>query len=1386
MPYLNETDWFLGYTNGAIFYPFVSFLTMKPAALLFSVITAFFMASAGYAFQPAVQPFSWPELEKQYLVRHYTVEDGLPVNTVSQMLHASDGFIYLLTLDGLVRFDGVRFRVFDSANTPGFKSNRFLNMVEGKDGEIWLNDDLNNFYLFRKGEAFRIQDIEIFRDYKVNKFAVTFEGKIWISTNKGMLYQESGLDFRHPSKDNRLIAAEDLVITQTGSVLVISDLGLNLVTKKESRVVIPADKLKIPLTRIFDVQSAGGSSIWILSDIATAVHVSNTFEQVMYTYSHPGASNHFTVLNHADSSILIKTGTGYVRPALSDNSLEPVVLNGSEKLFTYTNQEKTPVSVLQKVQGKVFVNGMEAFSTSARIYSSLIDREGSIWVSTHGSGIYQMKRKKFITLGEQLRDSLVNIYGMHYYGDDIWGASFIGKVFHITDHQIKSYSASTENTQNKFFTAVTKTRAGDVYLGGFNIWKLNHDSWETLNLLTPGLGSVAAFFEDSNNRFWISTEQSINKLINGKLVPFYDENGTTLTQVRSIQELTDGTLLFATLGKGIAFLGRENKFQFITEHEGLSSNLVRDVYVSSTDTLWVVTENNGLTRLILNPGNGNTVLKAEHITTRDGLSDNSLHRMLEDEFGFFWINSNNKIMRVARQELDDYLDSKTPRLNIESFGTEDGLVNNEGNGGRQNSGVLTFDGKLLFPNQAGLVYTRPEWHVQESGYALIPPKIESVSFENSMFSLAGNAAYALPVSVREFQIKFTLPTFENPDKLTLEYKLEGVNSTWQQAGPERLATFTNLTAGEYPFLMRGKLPGNKEYSEASFLLTIPPLFYETTWFILLIISVLLGLLFLSFQTVISRSRKKEEQLNNLVAQRTFELEEALDEVQKLDEAKSTFFTNFTHELRTPLSLILNPLEDIIERNHHTENTVMNHHLNLMQRNALRLKDLVNHLLDVSKLSAGEFILTVEQTALPGLTKLIISQFEYAINEKGLEVEMHEPDHFPAIFTDTKGWEHICINLLSNAIKYTPPKGTITISFTEKEECIRVEFKDTGTGIPSKEQSRIFDPYYQVGTEVDKAGGTGIGLALVRGLVERMGGTITVESAPGTGSTFIIELRKGSAHFSPKDIIKNGTIPRSEVVLMPEISDQDEKISESPDPSTAKILLVEDNDDFRNYYHSLLSGPYQVQVAANGVQGLEMLEHYQPDIIISDIMMPRMDGYEMMRAIREMEQYRSIPFIFLSARDSDVDIETGLNSGADIYLTKPVKNRLLLTQIKALLRREQYIREAPLSEPSKGVVTLKVEEIIQRHLGNPELSIEMIAGAMLMSRTTLFRKWKKENEVSLVEAVTNKRLEEALRLIQKDELSISEAAFAVGYKHLSHFSRAFKKAYKTPPSEYLKT
>lgn len=1219
------------------------------------------------AFQAYRIPINWEKLHDQKTIRHFTVESGLPVNSIVSILPGNDDYLYIATFDGLVRFDGDRFVIFNTANTPGLKRNRLARILTGTNNSIWIQDTSGNIYSFKDGKATLLSDLISELNLTVLNFQTDSTLQLLIYTTTGLWKQ-----------------------------------------KKEG----------------FE------------------------FEQInSVEYSNP------------------------VTEVKNENAKTPEF----EALF----------------ENGLSFEGKEILSLSDSVWTISKDYEGGIWIRTVGDGIFQVLPKKMLTIGENYVQGLSNVYGLYEdTNQNIWAGGFTNGIFRVNNSNIEHWNEKNGTLPATTIRTLIELKNGKTYAGGGDgIWKLENDKWIFEN---PLIG-VDAFFEDTQNRFWVGSNTGLYLLKEDKLIPFLDVNGTTIEQTKSIVELQNEELLFATAGQGIAFLNTENLFQFITSEDDLSSDLVRDIYVTSSDTLWVATEDLGLDRVIL--GEGFVPRQINNVSTADGLISNSLHRLIEDEFGFFWINSNNGIMRINKVELNAYMDGFTSSFSVESFTTKNDLLDNEGNGGAQSSGLLTKDGKLLFPNQTGLVYTRPEWHLTPDNLTLVKPRAETFSFSDSVISLENIPAFSLPKTIRNFQIKFTLPTFTTPKNLILEYKMEGVNDTWTRVGAERLASFTNVPGGSYTFLMRGKLTGQTDYAEGRLNLTVPKLFYETSWFALFVITIGLLLFWLLFRFLLRRGKNREAHLNELVKVRTTELvkekektETALEQLRKLDESKSRFFTNFTHELRTPLSLILNPLEEMIEGDSSTQPQKRDTNLSLMKRNAERLKRQVNQLLDVSKLNTGEFTLSVEPVDLETLTKQYASQFEHALARKAITLTVSSLKTLSPIYLDVSSWEHICTNLLSNALKFTPENGEISISFSEKKNTVIITFTDSGIGIPDSELPFVFDSYFQGESSISKAEGTGIGLSLVKGLIERFGGSIHVLSEIEKGTTFSITLKKGFLHFGSKDSIRHEL--RSYETHAPKNITDEEKFVDiavsDENSSLQSILLVDDNEDFRGYLHSLIAPFYNVKVATNGKEGIACLEDFRPDIILSDIMMPEMDGYEMMRAIRAMQPYKHIPFIFLSAKDSDVDIETGLNSGADIYLTKPVQNKLLLTQIRVLLRREQSLSKSKIALNIDPISPLlkNVHEIIQRHLGSPDLSIDMIAMALSMSRSSLFRKWKKESKETINQKITALRLDEAIRLIKEEDITISEAAYAVGFNHTSYFSKAFKKIYGVTPQEYL--
>jgi signal transduction histidine kinase/DNA-binding response OmpR family regulator len=670
---------------------------------------------------------------------------------------------------------------------------------------------------------------------------------------------------------------------------------------------------------------------------------------------------------------------------------------------------------------------------------------------------------------------------------------------------------------------------------------------------------------------------------------------------------------------------------------------------------------------------------------------------------------------------------------------------------------------------------------------------------------------------RSIRFRYAAPFFDDESATSYQVYLEGNEKSWGEWTEERRREYPNLDAGYYTFHVRARNVYKNKSREDSFRFRVLPPWYRTWWayFIYALFSVLCIYLFVKW-----RSRKllrEKQQLEQVVKDRTKEvyeknllLEEQAGKLKELDKAKSRFFANISHEFRTPLTLIMGPLEQVLSGCRDRKQV---EDINIALRNSRRLLALINQLLDLSKLESGRMQLQVCRQDMIPFLKGLVGSFESTARQKNLDLSSHAAEEEALLYFDTEKMEKIITNLAANAVKFTPAGGKITVTaaaHTVPDEnypggYFEIRVGDSGIGIPEKQLPYIFDRFYQAGltpSRKQRSEGTGIGLALVKELIILHHGEIAVNSREGKGSEFTIRLPMGKRHLKPEEIILDGeSLSRTGEMIGPETpapylesevgAGEEEHETEPGEKEKEVILLVEDNPDVRKYIRDPLLSAYTVIEAADGKEGIDRANEIIPDLIISDIMMPEVDGYQLCSVLKKDIRTSHIPIILLTARASEESIIAGLETGADDYITKPFNTHILLTRIKNLidLRRqlqEKIQREMVLQPTEIAVSSMdrefmkELKEALEKNLSDPDFGVDELTAALYMGRATLNRKIKAITGESTRRFIQSYRLKRAAQLLKANFGNVTEVSFEVGFASSGYFTKCFKKKFHQLP------
>lgn len=1287
-----------------------------------------------------------------------------PSGTVYEILRDSKGFLWFAASSGLYRYDGYTTVVYKhDPENPNSLSDSFITALkEDYDGNLWvgtLNGGLNKF-IPATNTVIRLNTS--LPEKSMTDIDVDDSGNVWITSGK--LYKINP------------------------ATLAIDSLPLAL----------PPD---FDITKIFFGRN---NTVWIGSNGDGFGVLNKATGQVeIYRVTHPDAAiatraNVIRNIQQDDTGTLwLATYGGLVQfnPAtknirhwvnkpddpssLRHNSLWNVYPDKHRKIWiaSWGGGVSYYDVALDRFENSMFKPGGLFGISNNEVRSFFADYDGTFWLGTNGDGIYKVKpieTLKEFPGSEQLKQPIRAVIAgkqYHYFLSDQHGLMAYseneGLAYNLPPYRERKPNGLGGN----FVSGVAERGDGKIFIGtDFGITEFNPETKKAKYYFNiPGdntslsHNSVNSIFLDSRNRLWVGTPFDLNLFLPDKN-QFFKFRKSEFFQKSILQflETTEGLWLGTATGGLLLFNPDKDSiihsFQNTTDREGLSNNYITTLFQDQQNYIWIGTQQ-GLNRY--NPH----TKKVERILTATRLDDSVISNivsgtndeiLIQSEYGLFSCLWKEAINEPEFIKLPSPFSSTGVRL----LGVKD-----------RNYNLIIADNVYQLPYSAYASST-PVAPVVITQFSIDPNN----SHPLDSAELAINPSYRKSITLAHdqnlFSIEFSLLDLTDSENNEYAYMLENFDNTWTYSGTRKFVTYTNISPGTYVFRAKGK-GHNGVWNEegASMIITILPPPWKTWWAYTGYGLIFIGLLWLARKSIVNRERLK--------AQVALEQKEK-QTLRELDHLKTKFFSNITHEFRTPLTLIQGPADNLLEKTTDKEATQQ---LNLIKSNAQRLLKLINQLLDLAKLDANEAKLDVKPVNLSALCRATIAQFTSMAESRHISFQWQLTEPMPNVQGDEEKIETILINLISNAMKFTPSGGQVKVvaNFQHNKFSFRVE--DTGRGIPVKKLEHIFDRFYQVeASDSSHAEGTGIGLALVKEYVELMRGIIHVESTSGKGTVFTVILP-----FEPSAM---QAVTEVEATPMPQPVEEEVHDTEQ----LPLLLLVEDNEDIRTLIKSCLGATYRYSEARHGKEGLEKARTEMPDMIISDLMMPEMDGLEFCECIKKDPHTNHIPFIMLTAKAADEHKLIGLQTGADDYLVKPFNKQELIYKVQNLvLLREKLQAHIKLNlltkaTPVKAVSAseqfiMKAKTFVEANLGDASLSVERLASELNLGREQCYRKIMALTGLSPSAFIRKLKLQRAAQLLSAKAAPVSQVAYQVGYENLSHFSKAFKEEFGKLPSEY---
>lgn len=1365
--------------------------------------------------------------ETNYLVDQWTVDSGLPINGINRLAFDETGYLWLATYDGLVRFDGMHFQTFNSSNSQGIDTNRLTELFAGKDQVIWVGDERARFYWFKDG-TFHPAQKSNGDDLAAATCAYQTRAKtLFFCTEEGLFTSNEQQVFE-AHKIPKLKGIPTVVFEDDNACLWVgSDAGnvMKSCHDQDEEIIHLSDQQAPIRINVFDTNNQD-----------TYIGTSHgLYQQQNQQWQLIEGTADLQIIRFAalpDGTFFVRSQNGVYRinPSDAQRTRIPEVNVGHTGNLKFTHPDG---STWLTTIDRVLRDDQELLHTQCGALDIEFDQMGTVWVAGACDGLIRLTKSELTMLTQNTGGKPV--YGVAQTKDGtIWSSEKNTVVAYRPDGSIELLDTKPNDSQpqkhasNGIEANIMRTLYVDakdhVWVGQTGVCQIQGASC----VIPPDMPDVLrknfvfSIFNDHQGDLWVGTSNMLWRKRNDRWekvplralvgLPSHTEQGD-LT-VRGAIFTQPNMLWLATNNYGL--VRKRNEFwQAFGTNDGLSGLAIRDLHQDKHGWLWVVTESRGLC-VTQTPEADQPEFAC--LSRKQGLHTESLHRLLEDEHEHFWLNSNSGIFWVKRQELVEVLTGKLPRMSPRIYGKRDGLSNAEGNGGVHQAGIILKDGRLAFPTQGGLAIFDPS---KEQRTTQKPTTaLEQIQLPDGR-TLAIEKDVHLPLGQRTFLLKFTALSANLVDPAHFEYRMLPNQPTWERIGAEHTMRVTNLVAGTHRIELKAYNPSDNLTGDvASVNIHVPAQPWENRLIqaaaLLSLFAMVVLWLWQRDQSIKQRAKSLEQRVEKrteALFKQTKKTEQALakvsqqrEEIEQLSTAKSKFFANASHELRTPLAVMLAPLQDALEGT-----PIPPERMKAMVRNGHRLERLIEHMLDLERLDTNNFPLHPMVMDMNHVIHEAVQLFQPVANAQDINLTHSSESDDLLIHADPDQMARIIANLLSNAIKFTPKNGHIKLrSFTHKKRMM-LWVEDSGTGVPDEWKERIFNRFEQIANDTNRSReGAGLGLAMCREIAQLHHGSLHVEDADIGGACFILNLPLHAQRSAPsahpetniKQAVSKHVQAAQKLYVKPsKKTSTKHKTGTRPDLSQKNILVAEDNPDLRAYIHDILSTDFNVVTAEDGAMAFRMARKYLPDLIISDIMMPNLDGFGLVKKLRQHQTLKSIPLIFLTARASDVDEIDALNMGADQYLRKPFDRNVLLAHVRAALHSMQRLKEhyqrlaaqqppvPPSDEPTDEqdkqtnppyIVTQAIAWIDQ-HMHEPSINAANVAEALNTSRATLDRQFKAHHSTSFISYLKHHRLLRAHKLLEEQQGSVSEIAYACGFTSLSSFSRAYRKEYGKAPS-----